>query len=224
MNSEVRGSRKDVFYEDYVVFDLETTGISCKMDQIVEISAVKIRGGVVVDEFSTLVNPGMSIPYYASQVNGITDDMVEDAPQITVALEEFLSFIEDFPLVGHNIHSFDMKFIYRDSENCFGKRPENDYVDTLLLSRQIYPEMHHHKLADMAQLFGIENEQAHRALSDARTNQKVYECLAKEAKQTKALRTCPKCGGILVKRSGRYGMFWGCSTFPNCRYTEDARS
>ena len=222
MLAEKRGSKKETFYDDYVVFDLETTGISCKNDQIIEISAVKVKGGEMIEEFSTLVNPGREIPYYASQVNGITDEMVEDAPDISEVMGDFIEFIGDFPLVGHNIHAFDMKFIYRDCEMLFGRVPDNIYVDTLLLSRHLFPQMQHHKLSDMAELFDIDNEQAHRALSDARANQMVYESLKGAATEDRDYKKCPFCGSLLVKRNGRYGLFWGCGSFPDCKYTEDA--
>ena len=105
------GKKLNTYTPDYVIFDLETTGTSCQSDEVVEISAVKVIDGKVVDEFSTLVNPGMPIPYYASEVNGITDDMVADNPNFEDALCEFLEFTGDAVLVGHNIHTFDMKFI-----------------------------------------------------------------------------------------------------------------
>ena len=152
------------FVSDYVVFDLETTGISCSVDQIVEISGVKVIGGKVTDQFSTLVNPGRPIPWQASQVNGITDDMVADAPYIDDVLGQFLKFAGTLVLVGHNIKSFDLKFIYRESERLFGRTPINDYVDTLVLARIMFPDLPHHRLGDMADYFGLTNEQAHRAL------------------------------------------------------------
>lgn len=99
---------------DYVLFDLETTGISRNTDEVIEISAVKVRNGRVVDEFSHLVNPGKSIPYAASMVNNITNQMVRNAPHFDRVLEYFVNFIENDTLVGHNICSFDMPFIYRD--------------------------------------------------------------------------------------------------------------
>lgn len=102
------GNLLNTYVADYVVFDLETTGISPKTDEVVEISAVKVEHGKVTDEFSTLVNPKQRIPYGASRVNGITDDMVAEAPFFEQVLEEFLEFIEGFVLVGHNIARFDM--------------------------------------------------------------------------------------------------------------------
>ena len=120
-----KGKKLDQYVTDYVVFDLETTGISCYNDQVVEISAVKVSKGQVVEEFTSLVNPKCPIPYRASMVNGITDEMVKDAPAFDKVLADFLGFIGDHVLVGHNIHTFDMKFIYRDCEKFWGKVPEN---------------------------------------------------------------------------------------------------
>lgn len=212
------------YLPDYVVFDLETTGTSCRSDQVVEISAIRVADNQAVEEFSSLVNPGCSIPYYATQVNGITDDMVADAPAFEPVLEDFLSFVGELPLVGHNIHTFDMNFIYRDCERFFGTLPGNDYVDTLALSRICLPGLRHHRLTDLAEYYGIETEGAHRALNDCRMNQQVYEFLGKHlTEHPLEFGKCPKCGNTLVKRQGKYGPFWGCSSYPVCRYTENIR-
>ncbi len=178
-----RGTWKTKYTPDYVVFDLETTGISRVYDEVVEISAVKVRGGKVVDEFSTLVNPGRHIPSGASQVNGITDQMVAYAPRFVKVLQEFLDFTEGYPLVGHNIASFDMKFICRDAEKYYGSVPVNDYVDTLPLARKHLPNLYHHKLTDLASYYGLTTDGAHRALNDCRMNQQVYECMVKEMRE-----------------------------------------
>ena len=180
-----RGTQKTKYTPDYVVFDLETTGISRVYDEVVEISAVKVRGGKVVDEFSTLVNPGRHIPAGASQVNGITDQMVAHAPRFVKVLQEFLDFTEGYPLVGHNIASFDMKFICRDAEKYYGSVPVNDYVDTLPLARKHLPNLSHHKLTDLASYYGLTTDGAHRALNDCRMNQQVYECMVKEMREAR---------------------------------------
>lgn len=217
-----RGNQKTEYIRDYVVFDLETTGTSCNKDKVVEISAVKVIDGLVADEFSTLVNPECSIPFYASRVNGITDDMVEDAPLFKDALKDFLDFAGDMVLVGHNIHTFDLKFIYRDSEAYFGKIPDNDYIDTLRIARMCLPELDHHTLSDLASYYGISTKGAHRALNDCRMNQAVYEKMGKKlAEKMKNVRKCPKCGNILKRRNGKYGEFWGCAGYPDCTYTEN---
>ena len=107
MLADRQGRLLTSYVSDYVVFDLETTGISCSKDDIVEISAISVKDSKIVDEFSTLVNPLRPIPYYASNVNGITDDMVADSPVFEDVLPQFLDFIGNSVLVGHNIHSFD---------------------------------------------------------------------------------------------------------------------
>ena len=184
-----RGTQKTKYTPDYVVFDLETTGISRVYDEVVEISAVKVRGGKVVDEFSTLVNPGRHIPSGASQVNGITDQMVAHAPRFVKVLQEFLDFTEGYPLVGHNIASFDMKFICRDAEKYYGSVPVNDYIDTLPLARKHLPNLSHHKLTDLASYYGLTTDGAHRALNDCRMNQQVYECMVKEMREAQTGKT-----------------------------------
>lgn len=180
MFSNKLGQKLNEYVPNYCVFDLETTGTSYKSDAIIEISAVKVINGKVVDEFTTLVNPERQIPWYATNVNGITDDMVEDAPTIDDALARFLDFVGDMVLVGHNIHTFDMKFICRDSYSIWGQNVGNDYIDTLPLSRKYLPQLSNHKLTDLAKYYGIDCDGAHRALFDCKMNQEVFEYLGEE--------------------------------------------
>ena len=227
MLGNTQGKLLNEYIEDYVVFDLETTGVSPYNDEVIEISAVKARKGKVVEEFSELVNPKRTIPFAASRVNNITDDMVSDAPFFDEVLRHFLEFVGEDVLVGHNIQSFDMKFIYRDCERYFHQLITNDYVDTLILAKRCFPEWRHRRLGDLADYYGISTQGAHRALVDCRMNQRVFELLGKEmnTEKKKALesnvKTCPLCNLPLKKRNGRYGEFWGCTGFPNCRYTEN---
>ena len=223
MLGDVRGRKLDKYMSDYVVFDLETTGTSSVSDAVIEISAIKVLDGKIAEEFSTLVNPEMPIPYYASKVNHIYDNMVENAPLFEKALADFDAFIGGMTLAGHNIHTFDMKFIWRDAEKYFGKTITNPYIDTLSLSRQCL-NLPAYKLTDLAAHYHIPADGAHRALADCRMNQKVLEKLGEELRSPetqKRIKICPKCGQFLKKRSGRYGEFWGCSGYPDCRYTEN---
>ena len=227
MLGNTQGKLLNEYIEDYVVFDLETTGVSPYNDEVIEISAVKARKGKVVEEFSELVNPKRTIPFAASRVNNITDDMVLDAPFFDEVLGHFLEFVGEDVLVGHNIQSFDMKFIYRDCERYFHQLITNDYVDTLILAKRCFPEWRHRRLGDLADYYGISTRGAHRALADCRMNQRVFELLGKEMNTEKKktldsnVKTCPLCNLPLKKRNGRYGEFWGCTGFPNCRYTEN---
>mgnify|MGYP002672898751 FL=1 len=227
MLGNTQGKLLNEYIEDYVVFDLETTGVSPYNDEVIEISAVKARKGKVVEEFSELVNPKRTIPFAASRVNNITDDMVSDAPFFDEVLRHFLEFVGEDVLVGHNIQSFDMKFIYRDCERYFHQLITNDYVDTLILAKRCFPEWRHRRLGDLADYYGISTRGAHRALADCRMNQRVFELLGKEMNTEKKktldsnVKTCSLCNLPLKKRNGRYGEFWGCTGFPNCRYTEN---
>lgn len=214
--------------KDYVVFDLETTGLSPEKDEIIEISGIKVRDGRAAEEFSTLVNPGRPIPSGATKVNGITDRMVQDAPMLKTALEQFLAFAGDDILVGHNIHSFDMNFLYNGVMKTLGREVANDYVDTLYLARSCMPQMYRYRLTDLADHFGIETKGAHRALQDCVMNQQCYERMGRLLEKQKgsgaagqASVTCPKCGSPLVRRNGKFGEFWGCTTYPRCRYTRN---
>ena len=216
------GDKLDKYVSDYTVFDLETTGVSPQTDKVIEISAIKVRNGQAVGEFSSLVNPMRNIPYGATRVNGITDEMVADKPMFEKVLGDFLDFIEDDILVGHNIHDFDMKFIHRDCEAFFRMFLGNDYIDTLPLARKCLPQLGHHRLTDLALYYKISINGAHRALNDCRMNQLVFERLGAELKNgTTAPKICPRCGGSLKLRNGKFGSFLGCTSYPDCRYTEN---
>ena len=195
--------------------------MSVARDDIIEISAVRGRNGQIVDTFSTLVNPGRAIPDDATAVNGITDEMVRDAPEIGTALSGFLEFAGKEVLVGHNIHSFDMNFVYDAALEQFGKKVDNDYIDTLYLAKRCLPGLKSYRLTDLAAYFSVSAEGAHRALNDCLMNQKCYEELGRLLSGI-PMDLCPRCGGELVKRNGKFGAFFGCSNYPSCRYTKNA--
>lgn len=225
MLGEKLGNNIDDFVADYVVFDFETTGLNpFDGDRIVEMSAVRVINHKVVEKFATLVNPEQPISPEATMVNGITDDMVEDAPKMKEALKEFIDFIGDDILVGHNIKSFDMNFLKIECMLQFdGRVPDNDYIDTVLIARHCMPELAHRSLTVLAEHFGFSSEGAHRALADCIMNQKVYERLKEETVKfengEKKIPVCSKCGSRMVIRKGKYGEFWGCAGYPKCTNT-----
>ena len=221
------GKRLHQYVKDYTVFDLETTGLNPESDQIIEISGIKVRAGNSVEEFTTLVNPHQPIPASATRINGITDEMVNSAPPLKHARESFLAFIGNDILVGHNIHSFDLNFLQNGASRELSQEITNDYVDTLFLAKSCLPHLTRHRLTDIAAHFHIETKGAHRALNDCSINLQCYEKLGlllnnTAADNTSGIPSCPKCGGILIKRKGKFGEFWGCSSFPSCRYTQKA--
>ena len=205
---------------NYVVFDLETTGLSKQDDEIIEIAAVKVKDHCIVDKFSCLINPGIHIPALVSRLTGITNDMVKGKYAINMVLPSFVAFTESLPLVGHNIKTFDMHFLKRDAMRYYHATIPNPVVDTLPMSRAYLPDLSSHKLTSLAEYYNISSAGAHRSLNDCIMNQAVFELLQNEAlKHPKEL--CPICGATLVKRAGKYGPFMGCSNFPKCRYTKE---
>ena len=148
---------------EFVVVDVETTGTDAKMADLVEIAAVKVKGGKIVDRWSTLVNPGR--PILGHQMHGITDADVKKAPKPAEAAKQALAFVGDALIVGHSV-GFDLGFI----EAALGDGThieQGRYLDTLVIAREGYPDLENYKLPTLSNFFGIELAQAHRALPDA---------------------------------------------------------
>ena len=151
--------------ETYVVFDVETTGLSSVYHKIIELAAVKVHRGEVIDRFERFANPHEPISEQISRLTGITDDMVEDAPDIEDVLRDFLAFMEDHTLVAHNA-SFDMGFLQAGYKRI-GHHLQQPVLDTLELGRFLYPEMKSHRLNVLCKKFNIPLENHHRAVYDA---------------------------------------------------------
>lgn len=159
----------------YVVFDLETTGLSAGINEIIEIGAVKVIDGRVQSKFNTLVNPGQYIPAALSQKIHITNAMVADKPKIDTVLPRFAEYIGTLPLVAHNA-AFDMSFILRACDKC-GITLTNPVIDTLYLSRHYLKECKRHNLAYLTDYFDISLTNAHRAYYDAKATQQLFEII-----------------------------------------------
>ncbi|MDO4720306.1 MAG: PolC-type DNA polymerase III [Peptostreptococcaceae bacterium] len=160
------------FADEFVVFDIETTGFSNRSDEITEIGAVKIRKGEIVDKFSSLVNPKRPIPFKVQELTGITEEMVRDEKTIEEVLPGFLEFVGEAVMVAHN-SSFDMGFIRAKSERL-GLSFVNSDIDTLTLSRLLLPELKRHKLNLIAAHMGIRLENHHRAVDDAAATAEIF--------------------------------------------------
>lgn len=150
----------------FIAFDLETTGTVPGVDRIVEIGAVKFNNLEVEAVFSTLINPGKPIPPGATAVNGITDDMVAQAPDIELILPEFSKFCEDLILVAHNA-PFDSQFLMADFKRLEVSGPTGTVVDTLPIARKVLPGLPNYKLGTLVQHLKIPSSNFHRAEEDA---------------------------------------------------------
>ncbi|MBS4960947.1 MAG: PolC-type DNA polymerase III, partial [Clostridiales bacterium] len=156
----------------FVVFDIETTGLSNERDRITEIGAVKVNKGQIVDRFSTFVNPQCPIPEKIVELTHITDDMVKDAPVIETVLPAFMDFCQDAVLVAHNA-GFDVGFIKKKGL-VMGIDVNNTYLDTVELSRSLLPDLSKHKLNIVAERLGVSLEGHHRAVNDAEATAEIF--------------------------------------------------
>lgn len=165
----------------FVVFDIETTGFSPVSNRIIEIGAVKVTDGEIVDRFSTFLNPQVPIPFRIEKLTGINDHMVMDAPLIETVLPEFMAFCGDAILVAHNA-AFDMSFV---KENVQRQRLNKDftYVDTLGMARVILPNQAKHTLDAVCKTLGISLENHHRAVDDAEATAQIFIKLISRLKE-----------------------------------------
>jgi len=162
--------------DKYVVIDIETTGFDPIYDEIIEIGAIKIENGNEKEFFNTLIKPEYKIDEFITELTGISNEMVKDAPKIEQVLPNFMNFIGNNIILGHNVN-FDINFIY-DKMIQEDMRPiSNDFVDTLRLSRRLLPELNHHRLSDLAEHYKIDTYGSHRSLKDTRITVEVYNNL-----------------------------------------------
>lgn len=179
--------------EEYIVIDTETTGLDYDFCQIIEVSALKCSGGVVTDQFSSLVRPRVRYSYKPGETNkyidefivnltGITNEMLDNAPTADTVIPQFLEFIGDAILIGHNVN-FDVNFLYDASVENTGMPLRNDFIDTLRIARKVFPGMAHHRLVDMAEACCVNQANAHRALDDCYTTFQCYEAMRKKILQ-----------------------------------------
>lgn len=166
---------KNAVQNSFVVFDIETTGLHAENDEIIEIAAIKIAdiNSNNHKTFNALIKPQKPIPSHITKLTGITDDMVENADDINTVIKEFCEFIEDYPLVGHNI-DFDVKFVNNKAKKAKVKFENKKLIDTLPLARKAFPDLQNHKLPTLVEHIKIKVDKSHRAFEDVRAALFVY--------------------------------------------------
>lgn len=173
-----KGQKLMDFPDNYTVIDIETTGLSASKNEIIELSALKIRDNEIFDSYTTLVRPLSRIGGFITKLTGISDEMVENAPLIEEILEEYLNFIGDDVVVGHNVN-FDINFIYDKSVKYYNREFRNDFVDTCTMSRKYCPTRSH-KLDYVAEYYKVDATGHHRADNDCRMTYGIYSAMKKQ--------------------------------------------
>ncbi len=159
----------------YTVIDIETTGLDPRYDEIIEIGALKINEGIIIEKFESLVKPRghyydeygneCYIDEFITELTGITNEMLETAPDIENVLPKFIDFIKDDILAGHNVN-FDINFLYDNLMDELNYTLSNDFVDLMRLARKIYPDYKNHKLKTISENLNIDTTNHHRAIGD----------------------------------------------------------
>lgn len=162
-------------YDTYVSIDLETTGLNPKRDRIIEIGAIRVEQGEITEEFSTFVNPGRKLEERITELTGIRDEDLTEAPELDEVFPKLLEFMGDLPLLGHSI-LFDYSFLKKaavDRKLTF----ERSAVDTLQIARKYLPDLPHRNLEYLCRYYEIPHH-AHRALEDAKATDRLFRKLA----------------------------------------------
>lgn len=166
--------------DSFVVFDVETTGLSAVYDTIIELAAVRVKNGEIIESFERFANPHHPLSSTTTELTGITDDMVKDAPEVEEVIKDFSDFIGDSILVAHNA-KFDMGFFYEAAKKAGLPPKAYPVIDTLELARLIHPELRNHRLNTLAKKYNIELTQHHRAIYDTEATAHLFLKLMKEA-------------------------------------------
>jgi len=156
-----------------IVLDTETTGLDYKREKIIEFAAVKLVDNIITEEFETLINPCQEIKASSISIHHITPEMVEDAPTIEEVMPKILDFIQDYPIVGHNV-IFDYSFLNRACGELYGKTIENHRIDTYHMYKEVFPDVPSHGLESLMNRFNIDFPLKHRAMADAKGLACVY--------------------------------------------------
>lgn len=192
---------KPVFLSDYVIFDLETTGLDINACEIIEIAAIKVRNNTIVNTFQTFVKPSGSIPPEATKVNHITNDMVFNAPTPFHAMHAFKAYIEDLPLIGYNIKKYDLPIVERYFNNIGIKHPEFKTIDLYEMVINSSLPLTKKRLVDVAAYFGVDQSNAHRALGDCYMTYGVYQGLNARPENGQAYQSSDRIDNIVFKGS-----------------------
>ncbi len=176
LKERLKGNSLLTFPDDYTVIDLETNGTSPENDDIIEVSAIKVRSDEIVDTYTRLIKPEQKLKEYITSLTGITEMMLQNELPVQEVLPEYINFIGKDIILGHNVN-FDINFVYDKSLKHFNTPVINDYVDTLKIARKIKPKTKDNKLKTLAEYYSVKIGKMHRGLEDCRITYEVYKCM-----------------------------------------------
>ncbi len=159
--------------EEFVVVDTETTGLRALEERIIEIAAVRIKGGRITEQFSRLIDPGRSIPFFITRLTGISDEDVAGEEGAESVMPEFMNFLGDSVFIAHNAR-FDMSFVNSELSRCDLPDMTNSILCTVRLARRILPALPSRSLKSLKRFFNVPADRAHRALDDAEATAKIF--------------------------------------------------
>ncbi|MCS7277342.1 MAG: exonuclease domain-containing protein [Aquificaceae bacterium] len=165
--------REILLESTFVSIDVEATGVDPVRAEIIEIACVRVEGGVITDRFSTLINPGHTLPQKITNLTGITNAMLVGKPTMEEVLPKFLKFVGDSIVVAHRVEK-DIAFIDKYHRSLYGKRFRPPHICTLNLAKNVLPNLGRYSLSDLAGYFSIEYSRVHRAMDDAQTTAMVF--------------------------------------------------
>ena len=166
------------FVDDYVLVDIETTGLSPINDEIIEIGAIKVKENKIVDEYNELIKINRRLSPFITNLTGITDAMLKNGKLPNVVFKEFVDFIEDDVIIGHNVN-FDYGFLSDKCKKYINYNLENERIDTMYLAKKLVPNSINYKLGTLAKYFNVSYQGAHRGLKDVEITYEVYNHLRK---------------------------------------------
>ena len=173
-----KGKNLMKFVDDYVLVDIETTGLSPIQDDIIEIGAIKVVNNKMIDTYNQLIKIDRQLSPFITNLTGITNEMLKFGKVPIDVLTEFVNFVGSNVIIGHNVN-FDLGFLNNKCRKYLDYNLNNDYVDTMFLARRLVPNSVNYKLGTLAKLFNISYEGTHRELKDVEITYEVYNCLRK---------------------------------------------
>ena len=178
VSTNVKSKKALNFVDNYVLVDIETTGLSPINDEIIEIGAIKVKENKIVDEYNELIKINRRLSPFITNLTGITDAMLRHGKLPSVVFKEFVDFVEVDVIIGHNVN-FDYGFLCDKCKKYINYNLENERIDTMYLAKKLVPNSINYKLGTLANYFNVSYEGAHRGLKDVEITYEVYNHLRK---------------------------------------------